>query len=156
MLSDVWVFVTPSTVAHQAPLSMRLHSQEYWSGCPFPSSENLPISGVEPAAPAAPTLETDSLPLSTTWEAQGKVVWGFTRLVVLVSWRRNIVRQTFLQYLTSTPYAVILCGQLYLSTHEQFLHFSANRFNHEETVLSCIYPLSPFPLCKQTRRFFIV
>ena len=31
------LFVTPWTVAHQAPLSMRFSSQEYWSGLPFPS-----------------------------------------------------------------------------------------------------------------------
>ena len=28
---------TPWTVAHQAPLSMGLHRQEYWSEWPFPS-----------------------------------------------------------------------------------------------------------------------
>ena len=28
--------VTPWTVAHQAPLSMRFSRQEYWSGVPFP------------------------------------------------------------------------------------------------------------------------
>ena len=27
-----WLFVTPRTVAHQAPLSMEFSSQEYWSG----------------------------------------------------------------------------------------------------------------------------
>ena len=30
-------FVTPWTVAHQAPLSMGFSRQEYWSGLPFPS-----------------------------------------------------------------------------------------------------------------------
>ena len=29
--------VTPWTVAHQAPLSMRFSRQEYWTGLPFPS-----------------------------------------------------------------------------------------------------------------------
>ena len=35
-------FVTPSTVAHQALLSMELSRQEYWSGLPFasPGSKN--------------------------------------------------------------------------------------------------------------------
>ena len=36
-LSHVWLFVTPWTVAHQAPLSMEFSRQEYWSGLPFPS-----------------------------------------------------------------------------------------------------------------------
>ena len=30
----------PHGVAHQAPLSMELSRQEYWSGLPFPSSIN--------------------------------------------------------------------------------------------------------------------
>ena len=35
--SHVWLFATPWTVAHQAPLSMGIYRQEYWSGLPFPS-----------------------------------------------------------------------------------------------------------------------
>ena len=31
----VWLFVTLRTVAHQAPLSMRVFRWEYWSGCHF-------------------------------------------------------------------------------------------------------------------------
>ena len=33
--SHVWLFVTPWTVAHHAPLSMEFSKQEYWSGLPF-------------------------------------------------------------------------------------------------------------------------
>ena len=36
-LSDVWLFVTPWTVALQAPLSMEFSRQEYWSELLFPS-----------------------------------------------------------------------------------------------------------------------
>ena len=35
MLSHVWLFATPWTVACQAPLSMEFSKQEYWSGLPF-------------------------------------------------------------------------------------------------------------------------
>ena len=38
-LSRVWLFVTPWTVAYQAPLSMRFSRQEYWSGVPLPSPQ---------------------------------------------------------------------------------------------------------------------
>ena len=41
-LSCVQLFVTPWTVAYQAPLSMELSRQEYWSGLPFPTPGNLP------------------------------------------------------------------------------------------------------------------
>ena len=36
-LSRVWLFVTPWTAAHQAPLSMGFSRQENWSGVPWPS-----------------------------------------------------------------------------------------------------------------------
>ena len=39
------------TVACQAPLSMRLPKQEYWSGLPFPSPGDLPDPGMEPTSP---------------------------------------------------------------------------------------------------------
>ena len=51
-LSRVWLFVTPWTVAYHAPLSMGFSRQEYWSGLPFPSSEDLPNPGIEPGSPA--------------------------------------------------------------------------------------------------------
>jgi len=48
--------VTPWTVARQAPLSMGLSRQEYWSGLPFPSSGDLPNQGTEPRSPALRTF----------------------------------------------------------------------------------------------------
>ena len=41
-LSSFQLFVTPWTVAHQAPLSMEFSRQEYWSGLPFPSPGIFP------------------------------------------------------------------------------------------------------------------
>ena len=38
-LSRVRLFVTPRTVAYQAPLSMGFSRQEYWSGCHFRRSQ---------------------------------------------------------------------------------------------------------------------
>ena len=45
-------FVTPWTVASQAPLSMGFLRQEYWSGLPFPSPGDLPNPGIKPTSPA--------------------------------------------------------------------------------------------------------
>ena len=45
-------FVTPRTVAHQAPLSVRFPRQEHWSGSPFPYQGDLSDPGIEPASPA--------------------------------------------------------------------------------------------------------
>ena len=43
-------------VAHQAPLSMEFSRQEYWSGLPFPTPGNLPISGIKHTSPVSPAL----------------------------------------------------------------------------------------------------
>ena len=37
----------PRKIAPQAPLSMEFSRQEYWSGLPFPSPEDLPRPGIE-------------------------------------------------------------------------------------------------------------
>ena len=47
-----WLFVTPWTVACQAPLSMRFSRQVYWSGLPFPPPEDLSNPGIKPTSPA--------------------------------------------------------------------------------------------------------
>ena len=47
ILSHVRLFVTPWTVARQAPLSMEFSRQEYWSGLLFPSPRDLPDLGIE-------------------------------------------------------------------------------------------------------------
>ena len=39
--------------ARQAPLSMELSRQEYYSGLPFPPPGDLPDPGIEPASPAS-------------------------------------------------------------------------------------------------------
>ena len=49
--SHVWLFVTPWTVACQAPLSTGFSRQEYWSGLPFRSPGDLPKAGIKPKSP---------------------------------------------------------------------------------------------------------
>ena len=58
-LSCVRLFVTPWTVAYQAPPSMGFSRQEDWSGLPFLSPQDLPDPGIEPRSPA---LQADALP----------------------------------------------------------------------------------------------
>ena len=41
-------------VAHQAPLSMGLFRQKYWSGLPLPPPGDLPDPGIKPPSPAGP------------------------------------------------------------------------------------------------------
>ena len=40
-LSRVWLLATPGTAAYQATLSMGFSRQEYWSGVPLPSPEDI-------------------------------------------------------------------------------------------------------------------
>ena len=49
-LSCIQLFVTPWTVAHQAPLSMGLSWQEYWSGMPLPPPGDPCDPGIKPAS----------------------------------------------------------------------------------------------------------
>ena len=58
-LSRVQLFVTPWTVAYQAPQPVEFSRQEYWSGLSFPSPGDLPDPGIEPRSPA---LQADALP----------------------------------------------------------------------------------------------
>ena len=52
MLSCSVLFVTPQTIACQAPLSVEVSRQECWSGLPFPPQGDLPDPGIEPLSPA--------------------------------------------------------------------------------------------------------
>ena len=70
-LSRVRLFVTPWTVAHQAPLSMGFARQEHWSRLPFPSPRDLPDSGSNPSL-KSPALAGGSFTTRTTWDALGQ------------------------------------------------------------------------------------
>ena len=70
LLSRARLFVTPWTVAYQAPLSMGFSRKEHWSELPFPSPGDLPDSGTEPVSP---TLQADAL-LS---EPPGKSIFSY-------------------------------------------------------------------------------
>ena len=52
LLSGVWLFVTPWTVAYQAPPSKGFSRQEFCSGLSFPSPGDFPGPGIEPGSPA--------------------------------------------------------------------------------------------------------
>ena len=51
-LSRVRLFAIPWTIAYHAPPSMGFSRQEYWSGLPFPSPEDLPYPGIKAGYPA--------------------------------------------------------------------------------------------------------
>ena len=67
LLSRIQLFVTPWTAAQQAPLSMGLPRQEYWSGLPFPSSGDPPSPVIEPKYLASPALARGFFTTGATW-----------------------------------------------------------------------------------------
>ena len=106
LLSCIWLFATPCTVARQAPLSIEFSRQDYWSGLPFPSSGDPPDPGTESEFPASLALQVDSL-LSEPWEKL-KIIWRqewnqwnqskgkcYTYLVLaILEWLRVFVKTT--------------------------------------------------------------
>ena len=58
---------------HSMPGSsvLEFSRQEYWSGYPFPSPEDLPDPGIEPGSPA---LQVDSLPSEPPGKHQEKTL----------------------------------------------------------------------------------
>ena len=69
VLSHVWLFEAPWTVAHQAPLPMEFSEQKYWSGVPFPILGDLPAPGIKPVSLVSPALVGRFFTTSATWEA---------------------------------------------------------------------------------------
>ena len=100
-LSRVQLFVTPWTVAHQAPVSLGFSRQEYWSGLPCPPLGDLPNPGIEPTFPVSPALQMDSLPLS---------LWGSPVRLFTVSHFERVVFPV--QPLTDCTYSSFLESQI--------------------------------------------
>ena len=71
---NVQLFTTLWTVDHQAPLSMGLSRQEYWSGLPCPPPEDLPDPEIKPMALVSLHWQADFLPL-TNYEAQDIIIY---------------------------------------------------------------------------------
>ena len=69
-LSCVQLFVALWTVTHQdPPLSMEFPRQEYWSGLPFPTPEDLPDPGIKPSFLVSPALAGGFFTTSATYGA---------------------------------------------------------------------------------------
>ena len=52
VLNHVRLFVTPWTLAREAPLSLEFSRQEYWKGLPFPPPQDLPDTRIKPRSPS--------------------------------------------------------------------------------------------------------
>ena len=79
-LSWVWLYVTPWTVACQAPRSMGFSQQEYWNGWLFPPPGDLPDPGLN----LLPAMAGRFFTTSATWEAPPRVY-----RIIVVQWRNG-------------------------------------------------------------------
>ena len=65
----VYLFATPWTVAHQAPLSTGFSRQEYWSQLPWPPPGDLPNPEIKPRSLSLLHWQMSSLPLAPPGKA---------------------------------------------------------------------------------------
>ena len=96
LLSHIWLFATPWTVAHQAPPSMGFSRQEYWSGLPLPSPSSafsktsLNIWKFMVHVLLKPGLENFEHYFTSVWdECNCAVVWAFFGIFFLGDWNEN-------------------------------------------------------------------
>ena len=106
MLSHIQLFVTPWTVAHEAPLSMGFFSQEYQNKLPFPAPGYLSNPGIEPASPAlAGRFFTTVPPGKTSQKRRGESFsiferrilgqWSYTSTCLWkCSWKHSLTNKT--------------------------------------------------------------
>ena len=124
LFSCVQLFVTPRTVAHQAPLPMGFSRQEYWSGLPFSPSGNLSDPGFEPKSPTSPALAGGIF----TTEPPGSPV----QLVYSFSFARSLNSRDWLYNTVPTLNNTVLCTWNYINWIDVMLRFLLSPF-HQHT-----------------------
>ena len=90
--SHVWFCATLRTVARQAPLSMEISRQEYWSGYPFPPLGDLSNPGIESVSLTSPALAGTFFTASAPWEAQSNTnAYQKYRPNIEASWETHLL-----------------------------------------------------------------
>ena len=77
MISHVWLFVIPWTIACQAPLSLGFSRPEYCNGLPFPPPRDLRIQGSNPCILCLLLWQAYSLPLHCLGKSLTKYLFFF-------------------------------------------------------------------------------
>ena len=78
-LSCVQLFVTPWTIARQAPLFVEFSRQEYWSGLTFSISGDHYNPGIEPIS----CISRQILYHRSTWESQHTFNRSFLEKIIV-------------------------------------------------------------------------
>ena len=101
LFSRVWLFVTPWTVAYQAPLFMGFFQARILEWVVMPSSRDLPDPGIEPMSPA---LQVDLFHCDI-WEAHYLIIsfkslhqpWGVVTVISLTD-EATKAQRSFLKF----------------------------------------------------------
>ena len=139
LLSHVWLFATPWTVAHQTLPSMEFSRQEHWSGLSFSSPRDLPDPGIEPRCP---TMQADTLPSEPPGKQEGQICTGIHSKSV------SPMVLTCLHYREDTANLSLHCGCFRGLNEAMSLKLSQKTKNWENESLGRLIG-SPEPLKKE-------
>ena len=90
MLSCVWLFAAPWTIAYQSPRSVEFSRHEYWSVLSLPTPGDLPDPGIEPKSPGPPALAGWFFTTSATWEAPLVDIWLKDKQAGILLWLESL------------------------------------------------------------------
>ena len=140
--SHVRLFVTLWTIAHQAPLPMVFSRQEYWSGLPWPSLEDLPNPGIEPTSPA---FQVDSLPLNHQGNPLYKLwIRPVMLSLVTICYHAKLLQYYWLYYLCCIfyPHDSLFSNCKFLSLNFSYLfHLSRHPLYPSSLAIPLVYSL---------------
>ena len=159
MLSPVQLFVTPWTIAHQAPLFMdflgKNTGQEYF-GLPFPTAGHLPDPGIEPESLASLTWQSGLLPLRHL--ASPVVYHRILNVFLYAIHRTSLLSILFIymsvQFSSVTQSCPTLCDPINRSTpglpvHHQLLEFTQTHVHRGGDAIQPSHPRRPSSSCPQ-------
>ena len=127
-------FVTPQTIASQAPLSMGFPRQGYWSELPFPSPGDLPAPEIKPASSALAggffTIEPPGNPPFNTRKIFNYTCGLHYIFIWLLSW---------IIYLDSSSPQDGSCRTFLGDSSESFVMLALHLFSTSNLFLSCLF-----------------
>ena len=140
-LSHVQLFVTPWTVAHQVPLSMKFFRQEYWSGLSCPPPGDLPDPRIKPTVSCIAgrffTAESPGKPQRVSEDRQswqsGFHPSGISCVPVLCQALCWVLR---MQQGPGATRALPLCSPQPCSSYRDHIQFTRS----SETSVTCLFP----------------
>ena len=161
LLSWIQLFMTPCTAAHQAPLTMGLSRQEYWSRLQFSPPGDLPNPGIEPASLVSPVLAEGFF----TTVAPGSPQFSYILLFVTAS--LHLKKQSYLLQNSHEPHLLLY---FFLSLFLQLLatacgntqcpkltwHYFRSFFSSFSQELQDHYSSTHIPLVVQVHCFIFI